>query len=185
MVEFFSKSEYESARRSRNKILAIYLVVLFIYLAFSVGVYLWYLTLPYMSPTISTVKWVHHPVSVVFVIFSFIYLGIPYKRTKKYYVMTTYMLTGLKETSNGSFFEYDESIRQKDGVDYKALVFLEWNKFKEDFFERRVLVPAEKEFPKFSEKDEVRFITQGNVLYSYEILSKGEEYEDNNNGNRE
>lgn len=171
MKEFFLKNEYEKAKKCKNLMLAIYLIILGVYLLFSLGVYLWYLTLPYMSPTITTLKWVHHPVSVVFVIFSFIYLGIPYKRTKKYYTMTYNMLTGLKETGNGSFFEYDESVMQKDGVDYKALVFLEWNKFKEDFYERRVLVPVEKEFPTFNEKDNVKYVTQGNVLYSYEILS--------------
>ena len=85
--------------------------------------------------------------------------------------MNLHMKTGLKETFIGSFFEYDERIQQKDGVDFKALIFLEWNKYKQDFYERKVLVPFEKEFPKFSENQNVKYITQGNVLYSYEILS--------------
>ena len=38
-------------------------------------------------------------------------------------------------------------------------------------YERKVLVPVEKEFPKFTENQNVKYITQGNVLYSYEILS--------------
>ena len=81
------------------------------------------------------------------------------------------MQTGLKETSTGNFLEYDEEIQDKDGVDFKSLVFIEWNKYKKDFFERKVLVFYEKPFPEIPEKANVRYITQGNVLISYEILS--------------
>ena len=80
-------------------------------------------------------------------------------------------MTGLKETSTGSFFEYDETLQDKDGVDFKSLIFIEWNKFKNDFFERKVLVFNEKPFPEFTEKQNVKYVTQGNVLISYEILS--------------
>ena len=81
------------------------------------------------------------------------------------------LFSGIRETSTGSFFEYDESLRTKDGVEFKSLVFLEWNKYKDDFYERHVLVLIEKEFPKFEENQNVRYVTQGNVLVGYEILS--------------
>ena len=86
-------------------------------------------------------------------------------------------MTGIRETYTGSFFEYSETLQDKDGVDCKALVFLEWNKFKKGFFERKVLVFAEKEFPKFEENMNVRYVTQSNVLVSYEILDKQEKGE--------
>ena len=79
-------------------------------------------------------------------------------------------MTGLRETSTGSFIEVDESLQEKDGVDFKALIFLEWNKFKNDFFERKVLIFDELEVPEFKENQNVRYVTQGNVLVSYEIL---------------
>ena len=59
----------------------------------------------------------------------------------------------------------------KDGVDMKSLIFIEWNKYKNDYFERKVLVFYEKPFPEFAEKATVRYVTQGNVLISYEILN--------------
>ena len=88
----------------------------------------------------------------------------------RYYKITLYLKTGLRETSTGSFFEYDETLQDKDGVDFKSLVFLEWNKYKNDFFERKVLVFDELPFPEFTENQNVRYITQGNVLVSYEIF---------------
>ena len=170
MVEYFTKKEYEQAKKSYRKLLIGLFIDIALYLGGSAVVLFWYLTLPYRSPTISTVKWVQYPFTAVFVIVTFIYAGIPLKRAKKYYRSTFNNLTGLREATTGSFFEYDERSWQKDGVDYKTIIFLEWSKYKKDFFERKVLVPFDKEFPKFEKHDNVRYVTQGNVLVAYEIL---------------
>ena len=67
---------------------------------------------------------------------------------------------------------------EKDGVDFKSLIFLEWNKYKKDYFERKVLVFNEKPFPEIPDGATVTFITQGNVLISYEITELPEEKSD-------
>ena len=170
MVEFFKKEEFDLASIQRKKVLAWFFVVLGVYLLVSVGVLLWYLTLPYMSKTITTVKIVQYSITTLFIIFAFIYLGIPFRRVNKYYKVLKNMTIGLRETSTGSFFEYDENVQTRDGVEFKALVFLEWNKYKNDFYERRVLVCVEKNFPVFEKHTNVRYVTQGNKLCSYEII---------------
>ncbi len=170
MIKYFFNEEFYKAKKQRKFVLLGYYLVLAIYLLLSTGFYLWFRTLPFMSEEIRKVKFFHFGVTVIFVIFSFIYLGIPFKRVHRYYKMTLNMIHGLKENFVASFLEYDESIRDKDGVDYKSLVFIEWNKYKEEFYERRVLVPCEKPFPEFKENQVIKFITQGNVLYSYEVL---------------
>ncbi len=171
MTQFFNNSELNVANKQRKFTLMIYLLLLGVYLVISLGLFLWFRTLPYLSEDINKVKFIHYSITIVFVIFSFIYLGIKYKRINKYYKMMKNLVTGLKETSMGSFFEYDESLRSKDGVDFKSLVFIEWNKYRKDFYERHVLVLKEMEFPKFEESQNVKYVTQGNVLISYEILS--------------
>lgn len=171
MTQFFNANELNVAKKQKRKTLLIYFIILGVYLFISLGLWLWFRTLPYMSKTITTIKLIHYPITFVFVIFSFIYLGIKYKRINRYFRIVRNLVTGLKETSTGSFFEYDESLRTKDGVDFKSLVFIEWNKYRDDFFERHVLVLREMEFPKFEENQNVRYVTQGNVLISYEILS--------------
>ncbi len=50
----------------------------------------------------------------------------------------------------------------------KSLVFLEWNKYKNEYFERKVLIFYENSFPEFEEKITYRYVTQSNVLVSYE-----------------
>ena len=171
MTQFFFNSQYDQAKKQKNRTLLIYLIILGVYLFISLGLWLWFRTLPYMSKDITKIKFIHYPITAVFVIFSFIYLGIKYKRINKYFKMTRNLVTGLKETSTGSFFEYDEKLRTKDGVDFKSLVFIEWNKYKDDFYERHVLVLRDMQFPQFEENQNVKYVTQGNVLISYEILS--------------
>ena len=176
MIEYYTDAELSSAKKQKTRVLTGYFIVFGVYLLISVAFYVYFLTLPYSGykdtgHTISLIKAGHYSLTAVFVIFSFIYLGIKYKRTRRYYKMCHNLSTGLREQSTGSFLEYDENIQDKDGVDFKSLIFIEWNKYKKDFFERKVLVFYEKPFPEIPEEANVTYVTQGNVLVSYEILS--------------
>ena len=57
-----------------------------------------------------------------------------------------------------------------DGVECKTIIFLEWNEYKKIYFERKVLVFYEKEFPQIPENAFVKMVTQGNFLISFEVL---------------
>ncbi len=171
MTDYFVEKDYQDVMKQKKRVWRIYLCIAALYLLLSVGLFLWYRTLPYMSSKISTVKFIHYSLTVVMTIFSFIYIGIYYKRVNRFYKLCYNLLTGIKETSTGSFLEYDETLQDKDGVDFKALIFIEWNKYKKDFYERKVLVFDERPFPEFKENQNVKYVTQGNVLISYEILS--------------
>ena len=170
MTKYFFNSEFYKVKKQRSIVLGFYYLAIAVYLLLSVGLFLWFRTLPYLSNEITTVKAWNYSFTIIFIIFSFIYLGIPFKRVNRYYKMTLNMIHGLKETFVASFLEYDESSRDKDGVECKSLIFIEWNKYKQEFYERRVLIPYEKEYPKFKENQIIKFVTQGNVLFSYEIL---------------
>lgn len=171
MVTYFHEEELTKVKKQRKICLAIYFVVAGLYVIGSALLFTWYLLLPYKSPLITTVKLIEYPLTGVFVIFSFIYLGVVFKRVNRYYRLCKNMAGGIKEKYTGNFLEYDETVQVKDGVDFKSLVFIEWNKYKNDFFERKVLVFNEKPFPEIPEKSNVNYVTQGNVLIEYEILS--------------
>ena len=176
MTDYFTEDDLTKVTKQKKRVKAVYYIVLGLYLALSVALLVYYISLPYSGykdteSTVTLIKVIEYVASGLFVIFSFIYLGIKYKRTKRFYKMCYNMATGLRETSTGSFFEYDEKIQDKDGVDFKSLIFLEWNKYKQEFFERKVLVFYEKPFPEIPPEANVTYVTQGNVLVSYEILS--------------
>ena len=174
MTKYFTMQDFEQAKAQKNKVRKLYFIVLAVFVMLTVGLFIYFRTLPYKDPAIQTIKILQHVFSGIFVVFSFLYLGIVYKRTNKYFKMTKNLVEGLKETSVASFFEYKDQITIKDGVEFKSLVFIEWNKYKKDYYERNVLVFIEKPFPEIPEKAMVKFVTQGNVLIEYEILEEDE-----------
>ena len=109
MTNYFVEQEYLDAKAQRKRTLTAYLIIAALYLIFSIAMVVYFTTLPYKSRTIGTVKVIHYAISVVFVIFSVLYLGIVFRRVNRFYKLTLNLNTGLRETSIGSFFEYDES----------------------------------------------------------------------------
>lgn len=176
MIKYFTKDEFNAAKAQRNKTLAIFLAITGVFAAGFITLFIIYFGMPFKSPEITKLKIINHSIAAVYVVFSFIYLGIPYKRVRRYYKFTYNLFYGLKETSTAVFLENNDELHDKDGVDCKSLVFLEWNKYKKEYYERQVLVFYEKPFPDIPEKAEVRFVTQGNFLIEYELIEEnGEE----------
>ena len=52
-----------------------------------------------------------------------------------------------------------------------------WNKYKEEYYERKVLIFADQPVPEIPETARVKFVTQGNVLIEYEIVEYPDEQE--------
>lgn len=177
-MEYFKEQFCIDSRKQKNKYLTIYLIVVALYLIASIIILVEFIRLPYGSPKISTIKWIQHSISAVFIIFSFLFLGIPYKRASKYYKLSLEILFGRKETSEGAFYKYDNTLQYNQGVDFTTLVFVEWNQSKKDYFERKVLVFTDQPLPEFAENDIVEYVTHSNILVSYKILSKATD-EDN------
>ena len=176
MTRYFTPDILENAKKQRKRVLRVYWIFLGVYLLASAGVMIYYLTHHfYMSPIGKTVRWIEFPLTAVFIIFSFIYLGIPYKRVNKYYKLCMLIQEGLNESCVATYLRTDETITSKDGVDFKSLVFSVWNKYRNVFFERKVLVFYELEFPRLEEGTVYKFVTQGNVLLEYEIYNNLEE----------
>ena len=175
MKNYYVSEMLTNSKLQRKKVLITYFILLGLYLAFSIGILCWYLTLTYKSPDILKLKLIHYPVTGIFVIFSAIYLGVIYKRVNKFYKMCFNLKTGLKETFEAKFIRFDENLCAKDGVDCKLLIFKEWNKYKKEHYERKVYVFYEYPFPEIPVGATVEFITQGNVLVSYKIKNKVEE----------
>lgn len=172
---YFTNKDVDVVSKQRKKSIIILCIIIFLFVLLSVGFILWYRTLPYESPTIKKVKWIHYSLTGVFVVVMFLYLGIYFRRINKRYIYHKKMLNGLKETSIGTFIEYSEEIQDKDGVDFKALIFLEWNRYKKNFFERKVLVFYDRDFPEIKKDQKVEYTTQSNVLMEYKFLGEEDE----------
>ena len=132
MIKYFDKEEVAKAKKQRKKLLTVFFCVFALYLVSVVLFLIKTYNLPY-GVSAAVYKLIEYSLTALFVIFCFIFLGVPFRRVNKYVKFVVNLDTGIKETSVASFLDYDENIHDKDGVDCKALVFLEWNKYKKDY----------------------------------------------------
>lgn len=173
-MQYFDENELLKLKKHRKNLLWIFWITVGLYLLFTAGFLTWYILLPYASPTHGVIKAIEFVVTGLVIIFLFIFMGIPFKRTNINYKFCLHLQDGRREVSEGSFFEYDEDIQYQDGIDCKALIFIEWNKYKKDYFERKVLVFYDRPFPEIPQSQDVRYVTQGNFLISYEFIAPEE-----------
>ncbi len=166
---YFYESEYEQVKTQKKHVLNVYLLVLGVFLIFMFGMLIWAHLMPYNSPVISVIKFILYSVAFFMSLFSFLYLKIKFRRVRKYLSLLETLITGKRSEYSGKFIRYDETLQENAGVDFKAIYFTEDNKYKKEFFERKVLVFYEKPFPEFIEDKEYVFVTQSNVLISYKL----------------
>lgn len=170
MNNYFTEQEYFNAEKQRKNCLLFYCATAVVFLAITVFIYIIFSRLPYGSSKIQTYKIIQYALSALYIVFSFVFLGIKYKRVYRYAKFCKRLIKGIKQTSELDFFEFDDRITMLDGVECKTAIFLEWNEYKKIYFERKVLVFYEKEFPLIPENAFVKIVTQGNFLISYEVL---------------
>ena len=119
-------------------------------------------------------------VSVSGVIFSVVYLGIPYKRAKYYFRFLDDTKTGDKQMSVSTFVKNDEGITEVGYVDYHTMIVLEWSDKTQEYMRRHVLVDKEKQMPNFKNGDIIKYVTHANCLLSYGLKSEEDVFDEIN-----
>ena len=171
MVKLYTDADFWAARMQRKKLLGIFLGVTGAFVLFLAGMFTYYILLPYQDPNQTWVIVVTSVVTALYLMFTFPYMGISYKRCNAYYKMLRYLSAGLKEVSVLPYTEVDDWTTH-DGVDVNVAIFSAWNYKREEVMKRQVYVDGEKDFPPFEEGRYVRFVTQGNLLVEYEMLDE-------------
>ena len=168
----YTQEYYEQTLKQKKKILAFFFILTGIYLALCVGFVIFYTTLPYKSPTITWVKVIMYVITAIYGIFIFLYMAIKFRRIKKYCAVLKGIMVGDVISGIGSFICYNESVEVKDGCDFKSMIFSQWSTKKQEYFERKVLVDVEKEFPVIKDNENVKYYTHANILVGYELLDE-------------
>ena len=91
MTNIYEEKDYDNALKLKKKLLTIYFIVLGVVFAIAVFLYLKFFFLPYESNLEVKRERLLYQVLMIFLfslfaIFSFIYLGIPYKRARRYFI---------------------------------------------------------------------------------------------------
>ena len=182
MINVYKDEDYEKARNLKKKLLIIYFVLLGVCLCACAVFFTLFMFMPYASTKELIAQknlymFLDCAISIVFVIFSFVYLGIPYKRAKYYFKMLDDVKTGHKQKNVSTFLQNDMKVVEVGNVDYHTMVVLEWSDKTQEYMRRNVLVDKEKEMPKLNNGDIIVYVTHANVLLSYGLASEEEIFE--------
>ncbi len=183
MVQLYENADYEKAAKLKKNLLRIYFAGLGVFLIPAVILFILYLNLPYAStPEIKSqgnlYMVINSCITGVAIICSFIYLGIPYKRARRYFNLLDDIKTGQKVKNVSTFLQNDESITEVGGVDFRTMVVLEWSEKTQEFMKRHVLVDKEKPLPNLKNGDIIVYITHANVLLSYGYKNEEDVFEE-------
>ncbi len=170
MENIYCTEDFLKIKKQKKKYKIIYFSILGVYVLASVAIWLVYFFQPYKSPNIWWIKFIMFALAAIFVIFSFIYLGIPFKRIRNYYKILKGVEEGTSNATVGEFDRYSHELEVRDGIEFEAVYFLEYNTKKQDFFERKVWMDTEKPMPEFTKGEHVKIYTHGNMLVAFERL---------------
>ena len=171
MIEVYSEQDYYSAKKSRDKFLAIFFSTLAVLLVINITVFVIYTQQEYATPYKTPMLAFNIVTDVIYAIIFYVLFAIKYKRLDSYLKLLRNIFTGMKEERVNTVNRIDSSIKTKDGVDFVSLVVFDWNEKKSEFFERNILLDVEKPIPELKKGDVIKHKTHGNVLISYELCS--------------
>ncbi len=175
MTIIFNDADLISAYKQQRNLLRIFLLVTLLFVAVSLACLLYFMSLPYEDPMQPLPQWIVSIVSCIYVIFAYIFMGIKFHRARRYYRLIGYLSVGMKQVNNSIFLRYEEP-ELRDGVDFYVLIFSEWSKKKSEYMDRKIYCDKEKPLPQFKKGEEVRYLTQGNVIVEYEVVGFNENF---------
>ena len=116
MENIYCTEDFLKIKKQKKKYKIIYFSILGVYVLASVAIWLVYFFQPYKSPNIWWIKFIMFALAAIFVIFSFIYLGIPFKRIRNYYKILKGVEEGTSNATVGEFDRYSHELEVRDGI---------------------------------------------------------------------
>ena len=87
MVSVYKDADYLSVYKQKQRTWGVFLGVSLFYFAFCIAWLVYYISLPYKDPMQALPKWCVWSVSVLYVVFLYVFMGIKYSRVNRYYKM--------------------------------------------------------------------------------------------------
>ena len=174
MTRLYSDDDLWEAYAQRRRILAVFFAVTAVWALALVALFVYYALLPYADPNQGWVPIVAFVLTGIYILFSFPYLSICFKRCSAYCKMLRFISRGLKEYAVMPFTGIDDWIT-RDGVDVNVVLFRVRSVKRDEEMTRQIYVDGEKDFPPFEEEGMVRVVSQGNLLIEYQLMGKSQQ----------
>ena len=171
MKYLYNNDDLIKLDKQRFKLKTIYVIILVISLIIVVGGIIFRAFLPYNTQLETVLEIIIMTVAILFTIFSFVYLSIPYARVKDYYNFVYSALNNERLIVKATILEIrDNDVTTKYGVDYYYIDVLEWSNSRNDYIKRSIMVDNEFRNLPIKKSSIIDIETMGNMLTAYEIL---------------
>ena len=178
MTNIFSEKEKASAYREKKILFWSWFALLIVYLGIVATLVSVDMFLVAVHRNRSHTFWmgvVCAIATVGFASFSLFFFAIKYRLTRKYVRMLRDMDRGLKDTFEGKFLGYDNSIGMKDGVYFYSMILKTRPLRRDDIDERKLLIEHTVPKLELAEGTRLKLVSHANILVSYEILEVPEQ----------
>lgn len=171
MINIYSEADLTAATKQKNRILTAFFISLFVLLSVNITVFVIYTRQEFNTKYYMPLILINIISCSLYALFMYFVFAIKYKRVHRYTKLLHDIKYGMTAEGTNTYVRTDSAIIEKDGVDFVAIVVLQWSEKKQEYFERYILCDLEKPLPKFNKGDVIHHITHANVLVSYELRS--------------
>ncbi len=171
MERLYFESDLVKIDKQRFILKTIYVFIFILAVIVVVGGIIFRALLPFNTEIEHVIYWIVMGFGVIFAIFSYVYLSIPYARVRDYHKFVNDALNNKKSIVKATILDIrKDDITIRYGVDYYYIDILEWSNSRNDFIKRSILVDNEFRDLKIEKSTIIDIETTGNILTAYEIL---------------
>ncbi len=173
MKYLYSQEDLLALDKQRFKLKFIYRLILILTLIIVATGIIVRSLLPYKAQLVDIIYTIVIIVTILFIIFSFVYLSIPYARVNDYYKFVYNALNSERIEVKATILEIrSNDVTLKYGVDYYYIDVLEWSNARKDYVKRSVLVDNEFKNLNIKKSSIITIQTMGNILTAYEDIGE-------------
>ena len=167
MTSLYNKTYLNNIKKQKNKLLALYLILLGVVLLIEAGIIVYYALQPFGNNLTEPLKILMFSIAIVFVLFSGVYLSITYGRVLRYYQFLLNLLYSKKAKLTATVISIGYETKTSAGVDFYTMDVLEWSETQNDYVKHIILIDNEFKNLDINEGDIITITTSLNALMEY------------------
>lgn len=165
MTEIFDFGDYQYAAKQRASYRLVFLVMALVFVALNILIVAFRLQIGR-----GFARFLNVALSVI-IGGAFLFLfKLKFRPVSKYARMLREIKKGLLEKDRGEFLMFDDTVTEKEGVEFYLMIVEERVKKRPDMPERRILIPIAKPKPDVKPGDIISYETQAGILIRYRIV---------------
>ena len=138
LTSVYNDADFLSVYKQKQRLWAVFMSITITYAVFCISWLVYFIGLPYKHSMQFLPKLCVYVVTVLYVVFCFLFLGIKYGRVRRYYKTLSFMSLGLKSVEKNYFYCFDEKVLQKETIDVSSCIFERWDKKNREWLEREI-----------------------------------------------